>query len=50
MENTNLTEHDGWALAAQLIYRESGAPINPGRFRPRNGEAMADMKARAEAA
>jgi hypothetical protein len=32
------------ALAAQLIYRESGYPINPGRFYDSNAEALADMK------
>ena len=35
------------ALAAQLIYRESGAPINPGRFYETDDEAMADMQAAA---
>ena len=35
-------------LAAQLIYLESGAPINPCRFYDKNEEALADMKARAE--
>ena len=37
------------ALAAQLIYRESGHPINPGRFYDTNEDAMADMKRLAEA-
>ena len=37
------------ALAAQLIYRESGAPINPGRFHDNNEDALADMKRLAEA-
>ena len=32
------------ALAAQLIYRESGAPINPCRFFDSDADAMADMK------
>ncbi len=36
-------------LAAQLIYRESGAPINPGRFFDSNADALADMKRLAEA-
>jgi len=36
------------ALAAQLIYRASGAPINPCRFYDSNADALADMKARAE--
>lgn len=39
----------GAALAAQLIYRESGYRINPGQFYVRNDEAMADMKRLAEA-
>ena len=33
---------------AQLIYLESGSPINPCRFYDKNEAAMADMKARAE--
>ena len=36
------------ALAAQLIYRESGYPINPGKFYERTAEALADMKKLAE--
>ena len=36
------------ALAAQLIYRESGYQINPCRFYDGNIEAMADMKRLAE--
>lgn len=36
------------ALAAQLIYRESGSPISPVRFYETNEEALADMKKRAE--
>ena len=35
-------------LAAQLIYRASGAPINPGRFYDNNDDALADMKRLAE--
>ena len=35
------------ALAAQLIYRESGSPINPNRFYDSNDDALADMKLRA---
>jgi hypothetical protein len=35
-------------LAAQLIYRESGALINPGRFFDSNDDALADMKRCAE--
>jgi hypothetical protein len=36
------------ALAAQLIYRESGHPINPCRFYDSNTDALADMKRLAE--
>jgi len=36
-------------LAAMLIYRESGSPINPGRFYDSNEAAMADMRRMAEA-
>jgi hypothetical protein len=36
-------------LAAQLIYRESGYKINPGRFFDSNEEAMEDMRKLAEA-
>jgi hypothetical protein len=32
------------ALAAQLIYRESGYAINPGRFYDSNADALDDMK------
>ena len=35
-------------LAAQLIYLESGSPINPCRFFDDNKDAMKDMKERAE--
>jgi hypothetical protein len=35
-------------LAAMLIYRESGSPINPARFYDSNTDAMADMKRLAE--
>ena len=35
-------------LAAQLIYRESGYQINPGRFFDSNDAALADMKRLAE--
>ena len=31
-------------LAAQLIYRESGSPINPCRFYDSNEDALADIK------
>jgi hypothetical protein len=34
----------GSTLAAQLIYRESGFPINPSRFYDSNKDALADMK------
>ena len=36
-------------LAAMLIYRESGSPINPARFFDSNEDALADMKQRAGA-
>jgi hypothetical protein len=42
-----LERFHGPLLAAQLIYRESGAPINPCRFFDSNEDAMADMKRRA---
>jgi hypothetical protein len=35
-------------LAAQLIYRASGSPINPDRFYDNNEDALADMKRLAE--
>ena len=38
----------GTLLAAQLIYRESGSPINPARFFDSNEDALADMKRLAE--
>lgn len=44
-----LEDYYGTCLAAQLIYRESGAPINPCRFFDTDDKAMADMKRRAEA-
>lgn len=34
-------------LAALMIYRESGSPINPCRFYDSNKKAMADIKRRA---
>jgi hypothetical protein len=34
-------------LAAMLIYRESGSPINPARFYDGNKAALADMAKRA---
>ena len=39
-----LERYHNTALAAQLIYRESGYEINPGRFYDSNAEAMADMQ------
>ncbi|WP_296205309.1 hypothetical protein [uncultured Hyphomicrobium sp.] len=36
--------------AAKLIYAASGSPINPCRFYDDDATALADMKARAEAA
>jgi hypothetical protein len=42
-----LEKFHGWDLAAQLIYRESGAPISPVRFYDSNEDALADMKKRA---
>ena len=38
------------ALAAQLIYRESGAPVSPVRFYETDAEALADMKRLADEA
>lgn len=43
-----LEEFHDTALAAQLIYRESGYEINPCRFYDSNKDAMADMKKLAE--
>lgn len=43
-----LQERFNWELAAMLIYRESGSPINPGRFYDSNDDALADMKRLAE--
>ncbi len=36
-------------LAAMLIYRESGSPINPSRFYDSASDALADMKRLADA-
>ena len=47
-DGKQLEMYHGTALAAQLIYRESGSPINPCRFYDNNVQAMADMKSRAE--
>lgn len=38
-----LERFHGTLLAAQLIYRESGYPINPCRFFDTNADALADM-------
>ncbi len=35
-------------LAAMMIYRESGSPIDPARFYDSNDAALADMKRLAE--
>ena len=43
-----LARFHGDLLAAQLIYRESGFPINPCRFFDSNEVALADMKKLAE--
>ena len=43
-----LERFHGSLLAGQLIYRESGHPINPCRFFDGNEEAFADMKRLAE--
>jgi hypothetical protein len=40
--------HRDTGLAALLIYKASGSPINPCRFYDSNEDALADMKARAE--
>jgi len=47
-EGLELEEYFNTALAAQLIYRESGYRINPAKFYGSNDEAMADMKKLAE--
>ena len=43
-----LEDFFGMPLAAQLIYRESGWPINPARFYDSNEDAMKDIKRMAE--
>ena len=45
-----LQRFHGWALAAQLIYRESNPslPVAPTRFFETNEQAMADMERMAE--
>jgi hypothetical protein len=45
-----LEQFHGSLLAGQLIYRESGAPINPCRFFDDEAGALADMKRLAEGA
>ena len=47
-QGAKLEELHNTALAAQLIYRESGYQINPCRFYDSNEDAMADMKRLAE--
>ena len=47
-EGKALEEKFNTELAAMLIYRESGSPINPARFYDGNEAAMADMKRLAE--
>ena len=39
-----LEERFNWELAAMLIYRESGSPINPARFYDSDSDALEDMK------
>jgi hypothetical protein len=46
-EGRRLEEFHNTELAAMLIYRESGSPINPSRFYDSNTEALVDMKKRA---
>ncbi len=46
----NLEAFHNTELAAMLIYRASGSPINPARFYDSTEDALADMKRRAEAA
>ncbi len=43
-----LERFHGSLLAGQLIYRESGHAINPGRFCDSDDDALADMKRLAE--
>jgi hypothetical protein len=45
-----LEARHGTPLAAMMIARESGSPIAPARFYDSDADALADMKARAEAA
>jgi hypothetical protein len=47
-EGKALEQRFNWELAAMLIYRESGSPINPSRFYDSNYDALADMKRCAE--
>jgi len=46
-EGTALERYHNTELAAMLIYRESGSPINPARFHDSNDDALADMARRA---
>jgi len=48
-EGKALEDFHDTCLAAQLIYRESGYEINPCRFFDTPEDAMADIKALAEA-
>jgi len=48
VEGYKLEEFHDTALAAQLIYRESGFQINPAMFFVSNEEALKDMKKLAE--
>jgi hypothetical protein len=45
-----LERFHGPLLAAQLIYRQSGYLINPGRFYDGDADALADMQRLAESA
>ena len=46
-EGKALETRFGTALAAQLIYRESGSPISPVRFYDSGADALEDMRKRA---
>jgi hypothetical protein len=48
-EGRKLEEFHNTELAAMLIYKASGSPINPARFHDNNEDAMADMMRLAEA-
>ena len=47
-EGRALESYHNTELAALLIYRESGSPINPARFYDSDDAALKDMKMRAE--